>query len=53
MADLCALADTVTPDELIDTDTDHLLFKLFNEWDVKRFEPKRIRFPAIVREIGV
>lgn len=41
---LCALADTVTPDELIDTDTDHLLFKLFNEWDVKRFEPKRIRF---------
>lgn len=41
---LCALADTVTPDELIDTDTDQLLFKLFNEWDVKRFEPKRIRF---------
>ena len=41
---LCALADTVTPDELIDTDTDHLLFKLFNEWDVQRFEPKRIRF---------
>jgi molecular chaperone Hsp33 len=41
---LCALADTVTPDELIDTDTDRLLFKLFNEWDVKRFQPKRIRF---------
>jgi molecular chaperone Hsp33 len=41
---LCALADTVTPGELIDTDTDRLLFKLFNEWDVKRFEPKRIRF---------
>ena len=41
---LCALADTVAPDELIDTDTDRLLFKLFNEWDVKRFEPKRIRF---------
>ena len=41
---LCALADTMTPDELIDTETDRLLFRLFNEWDVKRFEPKRIRF---------
>jgi len=41
---LCALADTMTPDELIDTETDRLLFRLFNEWDVKRFEPKCIRF---------
>jgi len=41
---LCALADTMTPDELIDTETDRLLFSLFNEWDVKRFEPKCIRF---------
>jgi len=41
---LCALADTMTPDELIDTETDRLLFRLFNEWDVTRFEPKRIRF---------
>jgi molecular chaperone Hsp33 len=41
---LCALADTMTPDELLDTETDRLLFRLFNEWDVKRFEPKRIRF---------
>ena len=41
---LCRLADTVTPDELIDTDIDRLLFKLFNEWDVKRFEPKHIHF---------
>ena len=41
---LCALADTMTPDELIDTETDRLLFRLFNEWDVKRFQPKRIRF---------
>ena len=41
---LCALADTMTPDELLDTETDRLLFRLFNEWDVKRFKPKRIRF---------
>ena len=41
---LCALADTMTPDQLIDTETDRLLFRLFNEWDVKRFEPKCIRF---------
>lgn len=41
---LCALADTVTPDELINNDTDRLLFQLFNEWDIKRFEPKYIRF---------
>ena len=41
---LCALADTMTPDELLDTETDRLLLRLFNEWDVKRFKPKRIRF---------
>lgn len=41
---LCALADTVTDDELVAEDTDQLLFKLFNEWTVKRFEPKGIRF---------
>ena len=41
---LCALADTVTPDELINNDTDRLLFQLFNDWDIKRFEPKYIRF---------
>ena len=41
---LCALADTVTTDELLTIDTDRLLYRLFNEWTVKRFEPKGIRF---------
>ena len=41
---LCALADTVTADELLTIDTDRLLYRLFNEWTVKRFEPKGIRF---------
>ena len=41
---LCALADTVTKNELIAVDTDQLLYRLFNEWTVKRFEPKGIRF---------
>ena len=41
---LCALADTLSDDELIDSETDTLLYQLFNEWTVHRFEPKRIRF---------
>ena len=41
---LCALADTVTDNELASVDTDQLLYRLFNEWTVKRFEPKGIRF---------
>ena len=41
---LCALADTVTKNELIAVGTDQLLYRLFNEWTVKRFEPKGIRF---------
>ena len=46
---LCALADTVTTDELLTIDTDRLLYRLFNEWTVKRFEPKGIRFDATAR----
>lgn len=41
---LCALADTLSADELIDSETDTLLYQLFNEWTVHRFEPKRIKF---------
>ena len=41
---LCALADTVTGRELIAVGTDQLLYRLFNEWTVKRFEPKGIVF---------
>ena len=41
---LCALADTLSTDELIDSETDTLLYQLFNEWTVHRFEPKRIKF---------
>lgn len=41
---LCALADTLSADELIDSETDTLLHQLFNEWTVHRFEPKRIKF---------
>lgn len=41
---LCALADTATDEELLTIDTDRLLYRLFNEWSVKRFEPKGIRF---------
>ena len=41
---LCALAETVTTEELLTIDTDRLLYRLFNEWTVKRFDPKGIRF---------
>ena len=41
---LCALAETVTTEELLAIDTDRLLYRLFNEWTVKRFDPKGIRF---------
>ena len=41
---LCALADTMTPHELIDVDTDRLLYQLFNQWQVTRFEPKTVKF---------
>ena len=41
---LCALADTVTDEELLAIGTDRLLYRLFNEWTVKRFEPREIRF---------
>ena len=41
---LCALADTVTGRELRAVGTDQLLYRLFNEWTVKRFEPKGIVF---------
>ena len=46
---LCALADTVTTDELLTIDTDRLLYRLFNEWTVKRLNQKASDSSATAR----
>ena len=39
-----ALADTVTPQELIELDAQHLLYRLFHETPPRVFEPEQIEF---------
>jgi len=38
------LADTVTPQELIELDAQHLLYRLFHETPPRVFEPEQIEF---------
>jgi len=41
---LCALADTVTPEEMLELEHGTLLFRLFHEEAPRMFEPKPISF---------
>ncbi|MFW5443873.1 MAG: Hsp33 family molecular chaperone HslO [Methylococcaceae bacterium] len=41
---ICALADTVTKQEMLMLDSDEMLFRLFNEEKVRLFEPESIEF---------
>ncbi|MDO4641800.1 MAG: Hsp33 family molecular chaperone HslO [Neisseria sp.] len=41
---LAVLADTVTPQELLDLDAQHLLYRLFHETPPRVFEPETLEF---------
>lgn len=43
-AELCALAETLTADELLNLDVQTLLFRLFHEHDVRLFSPQNVEF---------
>lgn len=42
--EIIALSDTVKDDELLQLDSESLLFRLFNEHEVRLFEPSEIKF---------
>lgn len=43
-AELCALAETLTADELLNLDVQTLLFRLFHEHEVRLFSPQNVEF---------
>lgn len=43
-AELCALAETLTADELLKLDVQTLLFRLFHEHEVRLFSPQNVEF---------
>lgn len=42
--ELCALAETLTADELLNLDVQTLLFRLFHEHEVRLFSPQNVEF---------